>query len=184
MFAASSAFAQTTLNPDETRALAREAYVFRALAREAYVFGFPLPYIEVQIDRSTAVTKPQGTPAPLNQFAHFRQLPDTSDRTVVGMNLDVLLSIASCNLADEPLVLSLPDITDRFWLMQFLDAWNNVPHVLGTRASNGKGGNFAIVGPSFKGTLPAGLTELRMPTDSVLRCPDWTCRRSSRAMSA
>jgi hypothetical protein len=34
------------------------------LAREAYIFGFPLVSIEVQIDRSTAVTRPQGTLAP------------------------------------------------------------------------------------------------------------------------
>lgn len=140
----------------------------RALAKEAYVFAFPLPYIAVQMDRSTAVTKPQGTLAPLNQFAHFRKLPDASDRTVVGMNLDVLLSIANLDLSQEPMVLSLPDVTDRFWAMQFLDAWNDVPHMLGTRASGGKGGNFAITGPDFKGTLPAGLAELRMPTNLTL----------------
>jgi hypothetical protein len=51
-----------TLTPDEAR----------ALAKEAYVFAFPLPYIQVQIDRSTAVTKAQGTRAPINQFGSFR----------------------------------------------------------------------------------------------------------------
>jgi hypothetical protein len=35
----------------------------------------------------------------------------------------------------EPMVLCLPDITDRFWLMQFINSWNDVPHMLGTRAS-------------------------------------------------
>ena len=140
----------------------------RALAKEAYVFAFPLPYIDTQMDRSTAVTRPQGTLAPMNQFAHFRALPDASDRTVVGMNLDVLLSLANLDLSPEPIVLSLPDITDRFWLMQFLNAWNDVPHMLGTRASKGKGGRFAIAGPGFKGTLPAGLTELRMPTNMTM----------------
>jgi hypothetical protein len=140
----------------------------RTLAKEAYVFALPLPYIETQFDRSTAVTRPQGTQAPANQFAHFRTLPDASDRTVVGMNLDVLLSLAYLDLAPEPIVLSLPDITDRFWLIQFLNAWNDVSHMLGTRASGGKGGRFAIVGPSFTGILPAGLTELRMPTNMTL----------------
>ena len=52
-----------------------------ALAQEAYVFGFPLPYIAVQVDRTSAVTKPTGPIAPLGQWGHFRTLPDASDRT-------------------------------------------------------------------------------------------------------
>ena len=64
-----------------------------------------------------------------------------------------------------PLVLSVPEMGDRFWIMQMIDAWNNVPHAPGSRTVGGKGGNFAIVGPGWKGTLPAGLTELRMPTN-------------------
>ncbi len=57
---------------------------------------------------------------------------------------------------------------NRFWIMQMIDAWNNVPHAPGSRTVGGKGGNFAIVGPGWKGTLPAGLTELRMPTNLVM----------------
>ena len=53
---------------------------------------------------------------------------------------------------------------DRYWLMQLIDAWNNVPHVPGTRTLGGKGGDFAIVGPTWNGALPEGVTELRMPT--------------------
>jgi hypothetical protein len=80
------------------------------------------------------------------------------------MNLDVLLSIANCDLSGEPLALSVPDIPDRFWLLQFLNGWNDVPLSMGTRGSGGKGGNFALVGPDWQGDLPTGLTELRMPT--------------------
>jgi hypothetical protein len=140
----------------------------KAIAQEAYVFGFPLPYIEVQIDRSTAVTKPTGPLAPLGQFGHFRKLPDASDRTVVGMNLDVLISMANLDLGQGPLILSVPDITDRFWNVMWLDAWNNVPYVIGTRGTKGKGGNFATVGPDWKGKLPGDLTEVRMPTNLML----------------
>jgi hypothetical protein len=120
-----------------------------ALAREAYVFGFPLVYIEVQVDRSTAVTKPTGPLTPLGQWGHFRKLPDASDRTVVGMNLDVLLSMTNVDLGNGPQVLSAPDIADRFWSVMWLDAWNNVPFVIGTRPTKGKGGNYAIVGPHW-----------------------------------
>jgi hypothetical protein len=53
---------------------------------------------------------------------------------------------------------------DRYWLMQLIDAWNGVPHVPGTRTIGGRGGDFALVGPSWQGELPAGVGELRMPT--------------------
>ena len=146
------------LKPDEAR----------TLAQEAWVFGMPLVYIEKQIDTVTHTTKPQGPLAPINQFAHYREFPDASNRSVVGLNVDTLYSLGALDLAQEPFVLSIPEMGNRFWLMQLIDAWNNVPHAPGSRTVGGKGGNFAIVGPNWKGTLPPGLTELRIPTNLVL----------------
>lgn len=39
---------------------------------------------------------------------------------------------------------------------------------IGTRATGGKGGNHAFVGPNWKGTLPPGVIEHRLPTDSAM----------------
>ena len=139
-----------------------------SLARDAYLFGFPLVYIATQIDVLTHVTKPQGARAPLNQFAHYRAFPDASNRTVVGFNVDTLYSLAQLDVSPEPLVLSVPEMGDRFWIMQLLDAWNNVPAAPGSRSVGGKGGDFAIVGPGWEGTLPQGLVELRSPTSLVI----------------
>ncbi len=136
-----------------------------ALAEEAFVFGMPLVYIALQIQTNTYVEEPTGARAPLNQFAHFRELPGSSDQVVVGLNVDTLYSLGSIDLADEPLVLSVPEMGDRYWLMQLVDAWNNVPHVPGTRTVGSGGGDFAIVGPDWSGELPPGVTELRMPTN-------------------
>ena len=135
------------------------------LAEEAFVFGMPLVYIAVQIDTNTNVARPAGGRAPLNQFAQFRALPDASDQVVVGLNVDTLYSLASFDLSQEPLVLLVPEVGDRYWLMQLIDAWNGIPHVPGTRTLGGNGGDFAIVGPGWSGKLPAGLSELRMPTN-------------------
>ena len=140
----------------------------RALAQEAWVFGMPLVYIATQIDLVTQVAKPQGPFAPLNQFAHYREFPDASNKSVVGLNVDTLYSLAALDLSQGPIVLSVPEMGDRFWIMQLIDAWNNVPHAPGSRTLGGKGGNFAIVGPNWKEALPVGLTELRIPTNLVL----------------
>jgi hypothetical protein len=144
----------STLKPDEAR----------ALAQDAWTFGMPLVYIAIQIDTQTQVPKPEGPRAPLNQLLHYREFPDAANKTVVGLNVDTLYTFACLDLSTEPLVLSIPQMGDRFWVMQIIDAWNNVPHAPGSRTVDGKGGDFAIVGPGWTGTLPTGLTELRVPT--------------------
>ena len=148
---------QPSISPDEAK----------AIAHDAWTFGMPLVYIEIQIDTATHVPKVDGAHAPINQFVHYRAFPDASNRTVVGFNVDTLYSLANLDLAKEPMVLSVPDMGTRFWVMQIIDAWNNVPHAPGSRTVGRKGGQFAIVGPSWKGTLPQGLTELRVPTNLV-----------------
>ena len=128
----------------------------------------PLVYIEKQIDLVSHVTKPEGPFAPINQFAHYREFPDASNKSVVGLNVDTLYSLASLDLSSGPIILSVPEMGNRFWIMQLIDAWNNVPHAPGSRTVGSKGGNFAIVGPNWKGKLPAGLTELRIATNLAM----------------
>ena len=103
----------------------------KALAEDAYVFGFPLVYIETQIEVLTHVTKPEGARSPINQFAHYREFPDAANKTVVGLNVDTLYSLAQLDLSQEPLVLSVPQMGERFWIMQLVDGWNNVPNAPG-----------------------------------------------------
>ncbi len=145
---------EKAMTPDEAK----------AIAQDAWLFGMPLVYIEIQIDALTHVSRLEGTRAPINQFVHYRKFPDASNKTVVGFNVDTLYSLAQLDISKEPMVLSVPEMGDRFWIMQIIDGWNNVPHAPGSRSVGGRGGNFAIVGPDWKGTLPAGVTELRVPT--------------------
>jgi hypothetical protein len=150
---------------NDTTITASEA---KTLAKEAYLFGMPLVFIEKQVDYNTHTTKVEKTKAPVNQFIHYRAFVDASDRSVVGFNVDNLYSLANLDLGKEPVVLSIPDMGNRFWLMQLIDAWNGVPAAPGSRGRGGKGGNFVITGPHWKGQLPAGLEELKSPTDLVI----------------
>ena len=109
-----------------------------------------------------------GLAASINQFVHYREFPDASNKAVVGFNVDTLYSLAQLDLSQQPMVLSVPEMGDRFWIMQIIDAWNNVPHAPGSRTVGGKGGVFAIVGPHWKGSLPKGVTELRVPTNLAM----------------
>ena len=91
---------QTSISPDEAK----------AIAQEAWIFGMPLVYIGIQIDTATHVPRVDGARAPMNQFVHYRAFPDASNRTVVGFNVDTLYSLANVDLANEPMVLSVPDM--------------------------------------------------------------------------
>lgn len=111
----------------------------RAIAKDAYIFGLPNVYIARQQDILTGVPKPDGTRAPFNQFAHYRDFPDANNRTVVAWNVDTLYSIATLDLTNEPIVLSIPPMGQRWWLMQLLDNWNDVPAAPGTRTQRNAG---------------------------------------------
>ena len=138
-----------------------------ALAVEAYLYGYPLVIMDVTREVSTSVPRGEGAKAPLNQFAHLRAFPDYTFTDVVSPNADTLYSIAWLDLKAEPIVLSVPALGKRYYLMQLMDAWTNVFASPGTRTTGNGKGHFAIVGPQWTGTLPAGVSELKSPTDMV-----------------
>jgi hypothetical protein len=141
----------------------------KAIAQDGYIFGLPLVYIALQTDAQSNVAEPQPGRAPFNQFDHHREFPSAANNKIVGMNVDTLYSIGNLDLTTEPIVLVVPPIEGkRWWLMQIIDAWNDVPAAPGSRTHDGKGGNFALVGPNFKGTLPAGLEALPVDTSLVM----------------
>lgn len=134
---------------------------------EAYVYGYPLVTMEYTRRVMTNAVESKGFHAPMGQFLRMRTYPDAKFRDVTAPNADTLYSTAWLDLAREPYVLSLPALGDRYFLMPMLDAWTNVFEVPGSRTTGGKAQVYAITGPGWKGTLPAGMKELKSPTDMV-----------------
>jgi hypothetical protein len=134
-----------------------------AIAMDVYVYGFPLVLMAVTREVMTAVSRPDGRRAPINQFLHVRTFPDPSFTAVVSPNADTLYSTAWIDLVKEPMVLSVPQM-DRYYVMQMLDAWTNVFASPGTRTTGNDKGDFAIIGPSWRGVLPGALKAFHSPT--------------------
>jgi hypothetical protein len=63
--------------------------------------------------------------------------------------------------------LGIPDMGDRYYLMPMLDGWTDVFQVPGKRTTGGKAQTYALTGPGWSGTLPAGVTEYKSPTNMV-----------------
>ena len=107
-----------------------------ALAEEAYTYCFPLVLTEMTKQQVTNVAEPMDTAyAPVNQFGHKTSFPDPTFKEVVRPNLDTLYSSAFLDVGEEPIVLSLPEMGDRYYLMPMLDAWSEGFASPGTRTN-------------------------------------------------
>jgi hypothetical protein len=137
------------------------------IGTEAYVYGYPLVTMEMTRRVMTNVATPDGKHAPMGQFAMMREYPTAAFHDVTAPNADTLYALAWLDLSREPYIFSIPDAQGRYYLMPMLDAWTNVFQVPGKRTTGTKAQKYAITGPTWRGTLPAGATEYKSPTDLV-----------------
>jgi hypothetical protein len=133
------------------------------LGEQAFVYGFP--YIYYAQLRHAWVTQPRDpatTPyAPVNHFWHAQHLIDAAYRDGGCPNNDTLYSVAWVNLTDEPVVLSHPDMGDRYFSFELVGITSDNFDYVGQRTTGSKAGHFALVGPGWRGTLPDGVRGLR-----------------------
>lgn len=135
---------------------------------EAYIYGYPLVLMDLTKRVTTNIEKPHPVRplAPINQLGHFRKFPDHTLTAVVKPNVDTYYSIAWLDLGGEPQVLSMP-ATERYYLLQMLDAYSNVFASPGTRTTGTDAQTMMIVGPNWKGETPEGFGLIQAPTEMV-----------------
>jgi len=137
------------------------------LATEAYIYGYPLVTMEMTRRVMTNVAAPEATRAPMGHLIKVRQYPDASYRDVTAPNADTLYTTGWIDVGKEPWLLSLPDMKGRYFLFPMLDGWTNVFQVPGKRTTGTGAQTYAITGPGWTGTLPAGVKEYKSPTNIV-----------------
>ena len=132
-----------------------------SLAAEAYIYGFPIVFNIHEM--TNAITTPGLFHAPLNIFGHARKLagPETK---FVSVNNDTLYTVAIVDISEEPQVLHLPDTDDRYYVMQFVDAWTNNFAYPGRRATGTTEQVYLLAPWDYQGDVPEGMTLLRVPT--------------------
>jgi hypothetical protein len=138
---------------------------------DAYVYGIDLLEFAHQTQLDTSVTVPnQWGNAPTNQVGNQRVLttPANQDKEIVGPSNSTLYSNVHLDLTRGPVVLHVPAVPGhRYYAWEFLDPYLNVFHYVGTRTTGDGAGNYVVVGPHYKGKLPAALRVVHAAYDHV-----------------
>ncbi len=134
------------------------------LAAVAYLYGYPLVYNLHEIAKFPAgpnLARPEALP--YNTFGYARQLLDSSAH-FVSPNNDTLYLVAMCDVRSDPLVLHVPDTHDRYYVLQFVDAWTNNFAYIGRRATGTAEGRYLLAPQDYSGPAPEGLQIIHAPT--------------------
>ena len=136
------------------------------IATLAYIWGYPLITVERSFNYFTNPNTPHVTgQGPANEINCARELVNASFKDVVSPNDDTLYCQSWMDLTNEPLVLKVPSVQDRYITFEFLDAYTNNYIYLGTRASGASEGTYLIAGPNWNGQVPENMTKIWTPTD-------------------
>ncbi|MBT4986013.1 MAG: DUF1254 domain-containing protein [Ilumatobacter sp.] len=146
------------LSPEEIATIAEEAYIFSFPMLMGYRYGFATFFAPPLPSYRGPVNEMHGEPVTL----------DYRFRDVVTPNADTPYSLAALDLRAEPMVLNVPAVTDRYYVMQFVDLFGANPHFVGSRATGPAAGSYLLVGPGYTGDVPTGFTDvLHFDTDLV-----------------
>lgn len=148
-----------------------------ALGTQGYEYGVPLLDMQRVFSSTTAntVCNHINGHVPVNQFCSIRKLATAAETTVNAPNDDTPYSSAFLDLSKQPMILHAPAIKHRFWEFELLDPWTNVFDTITSvvrpmgrgRWGVSHGGNWAVVGPHFRGKLPKDVTRVNSPYDRV-----------------
>ena len=134
--------------------------------RHAFRFGFA-PYEMLrtrQLQSSRLIAAGMGTG--INAMIPRLTLADATTRDVTAPNNDTLYGSAWLDLSQGPVFFSIPPLK-RYHSAALMSITSDVIAVLGTRTVGATGGRYAIVGPNWRGDLPAGVEMVRSQSNDA-----------------
>jgi hypothetical protein len=128
----------------------------RQIAEEAYIFAYPMlmayrALYYAHIYEESPVFRAHG-----NQIMHDAKPADHTRIDVVTMNGDTPYSNFMIDLRAEPVVVSVPEIKGRYYVLQFPDLYTHNFAFIGSRATGTGAGDYLFVGPKWEGEIPEG----------------------------
>jgi len=149
----------TTPTTDEIQAIAEEAYIYAFPMLMGYRYG----YATFLQPASPAYAGPPNE-GPFGEAVTL----DHTFKEVITPNADTPYSFALLDLRAGPVVLTVPEVKDRYYVMQFEDLLGYNEYFIGSRATGSDAGSHLLIGPRWEGEVPdAFASSFRFETDLV-----------------
>lgn len=157
-----SAIAQTasSLTSEEARPIAKEAFLWGMHPVAIY----HLRYNTVQKEQSPQYVG-------LNRLFWYRKPIVASDHFATTPNATTLYGTAMLDLSKEPVVVTVPEIRDHYWSLQFADNYARWwPMIIGSQFNTPGALKRLLIGPNWSGKMPTGFVGAEItqsPSDFV-----------------
>src|SRR6478752_4724884 len=131
------------------------------IAEAGFIYGLPIVMnygvmYEYAIDRSSGQFK-----APFNHIKNEPNVFTYKDTAIVTPNSDTPYSFVWMDLRAEPVVLSVPAIDPkRYYSVMLCDGNTYIYGYIGTRTTGNEAGDYMVVGPDWKGAVPAEIKKV------------------------
>ncbi|MFZ4382254.1 MAG: DUF1254 domain-containing protein [Sandarakinorhabdus sp.] len=134
--------------------------------RRAFRFGFA-PYEMLRTRQLQAARVAEaGFGTGVNALIPRVTLADATTREVTTPNNDTLYGSAWLDLREGPVFFTIPPLA-RYHSASLMSITSDVNALLGTRSVGAGGGRYAIVGPGWRGELPAGVERVRSQSNDA-----------------
>lgn len=133
----------------------------KVLAEEAYIYGLPI-VMNYAVMYDYCVDKNSGQyKAPFNQIKNEARVFTYEDTAIITPNSDTPYSLLWLDLRAEPMVLSVPAVEkSRYYSVMLCDGNTFNYGYIGSRATGSDAGDYLVVGPDWKGEMPAGIKKM------------------------
>jgi hypothetical protein len=155
------AHAQETPKPEK---VAEQAYLYGL--QQAIYYGQRWTYTQNDVEANDVENN--GVYAGVNRFAWVRK-QITPDYPVVTPNATTLYGGGFVDLRAGPVVIEVPEITDRYFSVQVMDQYGIFRMIVGSPFNGTAAHKYILVPPDFTGKVPADF-----PTTEIVQWPSLT----------
>ncbi|PIJ61291.1 DUF1254 domain-containing protein [Mesotoga sp. H07.pep.5.3] len=136
----------------------------REVARQAYIFAFPM------LENYRTMVLQAVIPNSFNEFEHLQGLLGPEFREIARPNNDMLFSAAWLDLRNEPVIIEIPSICERYFSVQFIDMYTHNFAYAGTRTTGCRKLTVMISGPSSFVEIPNEIDEVFTSEGNFVFC--------------
>ncbi len=143
--------------------------IVRDTAEEAYIYAFPMlmGYRYAYATFLQPASPAYAGPANEGPFGEAVTL-DHTFKDVISPNADTPYSFGLVDLRAGPVVLTVPEVKGRYYVMQLENLLGYNEHYVGSRSTGSASGSYFLMGPRWEGEVPDGFaSSFRFETDLV-----------------